>query len=374
MSRPRSRERGIALLLVLWIFMILGVIALDFAQYMRDDAMAAVNLADETRGYYIALAGMNRVIYETERYRERHPSGQPAAPPVAAPGTQSQEDMEDDDEPTCQANGQPCEGEFWGGGWTVTMYDEAGRISLNRASRPVLSQVVKYLLQGGNKTTSMDRHASKAADVIPDSILDWRDANNDTRPNGAERKYYAKRGYGPANWDFSTPDELLRVRGVTPALYYGGDGMPGLRDVFSVYGVETQIHLPATTAPVLQVLLGVDADQAADMIAQRDGLPTTNGPGLGTNSTPTATPLNAQQLNAQLMTQGLPNLFVDGNVLPRVVRIEARGDTKEKRNQSHVEVIIDLAAESGEGTRIMYWLDRAPWDGPLPGDATAQNG
>ena len=61
MTSPRHpRERGIALLLVLWIFMILGVLALDFARYIRDDAMAAVNFADETRGYYLALAGTSQ--------------------------------------------------------------------------------------------------------------------------------------------------------------------------------------------------------------------------------------------------------------------------------------------------------------------------
>ena len=57
-SSRHPRERGIALLLVLWVFMVLGVLALDFARYIRDDAMAAVNFADETHGYYIALAGM----------------------------------------------------------------------------------------------------------------------------------------------------------------------------------------------------------------------------------------------------------------------------------------------------------------------------
>jgi type II secretory pathway component PulK len=69
MSR-RRHERGVALLLVLWVFMVLGVIALDFARYMRDDAMAAINFADEARGYYIALAGMNRALFDVERLRE----------------------------------------------------------------------------------------------------------------------------------------------------------------------------------------------------------------------------------------------------------------------------------------------------------------
>src|SRR5579864_6922407 len=63
----RSRQRGVALLLVLWVFVLLGVLALDFSRYMRDDAMAAINYADETHGYYIALAGMNRALYERAR-------------------------------------------------------------------------------------------------------------------------------------------------------------------------------------------------------------------------------------------------------------------------------------------------------------------
>src|SRR5437870_10370638 len=67
----RRGERGVALLLVLWIFMILGVLALDFARYMRDDAMASLNLADETQGYYLALAGMNRALFDAQRRREK---------------------------------------------------------------------------------------------------------------------------------------------------------------------------------------------------------------------------------------------------------------------------------------------------------------
>ena len=54
--RPRRRrQRGIALLLVLWVFMLLGALALDFSEYMRDDAMAAVNLADGLDGSLVHL-------------------------------------------------------------------------------------------------------------------------------------------------------------------------------------------------------------------------------------------------------------------------------------------------------------------------------
>ena len=46
MTRLRTRERGVVLLLVLWVFMTLGVLALDFSQYMRDDATTALNFTD----------------------------------------------------------------------------------------------------------------------------------------------------------------------------------------------------------------------------------------------------------------------------------------------------------------------------------------
>ena len=47
--------------------------------------------------------------------------------------------------------------------------------------------------------------------------------------------------------------------------------------------------------------------------------------------------------------------------------IEGRGDIADKRNQSRVAVVADLSAEASQGARILRWLDRAPWSGPLPG-------
>jgi len=48
------------------------------------------------------------------------------------------------------------------------------------------------------------------------------------------------------------------------------------------------------------------------------------------------------------------------------VTVEARGDLMDKRNQSRVAAVADLSAESSQGIRILRWLDRAPWAGPLP--------
>jgi type II secretory pathway component PulK len=57
-------QRGVALLVVLWIFIFLLVVAFDFTASVREEATAAHRYSDETQGYYIALAGFERGVYE----------------------------------------------------------------------------------------------------------------------------------------------------------------------------------------------------------------------------------------------------------------------------------------------------------------------
>src|SRR5204863_5020402 len=271
----RRGERGVALLLVLWMFMVLGVLALDFARYMRDDAMASVNLADETRGYYLALAGMNRATVDAQRRREKNG---PAAPPGAAPVALQQGphtlDEDEEDDLLVPVDGQWHEGDFAGGRWAVRMTDEGGRISLNKADEMLLQRIIKNLVQG-DPTAGIDRRMQQVIDTVVDSILDWRDHDNLKRANGAESAYYLKRRvpYRAKNAFFDSPDELLLVRGVTADLFYGSDGVPGLRDIFSVYTRSPLISVDTAPPAVFQALLG-DAAAAADLVAQRDaGVP-----------------------------------------------------------------------------------------------------
>ncbi len=357
---PRRRgERGVALLLVLWIFMILGVLALDFARYMRDDAMASVNLADETRGYYLALAGMNRAIFDAERRREKNgPAAPPGTAAAALQGPHTLDEDEEDEGPLVPVDGQWHEGDFAGGRWAVRMIDETGRLSLNKSDEVVLRRVITNLVQV-DPTASIDRHMQEAIDTVVDSILDWRDHDNLKRTHGAESAYYLKRRvpYRAKNAFFDSPEELLLVRGVTPDLYYGSDGVPGLRDVFSVYNRSPKISLDTAPPAVFQVLLGIDAAAAADLITQRDA----------------GEPIR-DQVKAQLASIDpvLVALVDDSATPPHLVMIDARGDLTTQRNQSHVQVVADLAAPASEGTRIIRWLDRAPWDARPPGPPAAR--
>src|SRR5262249_55773334 len=74
---------------------------------------------------------------------------------------------------------------------------------------------------------------------IADAILDWIDPDDDPREQGAERDYYASlpHPYAPRNGPLASIDELLLVRGVTPALLYGAD----LNRNFAIDGNEQNL-------------------------------------------------------------------------------------------------------------------------------------
>ena len=60
---------------------------------------------------------------------------------------------------------------------------------------------------------------------IADSILDWLDADDETRDYGTESSYYSSEQppYAAKNGPMDSLDELLLIRGVTPQLLFGLD-------------------------------------------------------------------------------------------------------------------------------------------------------
>src|SRR5689334_9641855 len=59
-----ANEHGVALIIVLWIFIFLFVVAFNFSAVVRDEADAAHRFDQDTQGYYLAVAGFQRGIYE----------------------------------------------------------------------------------------------------------------------------------------------------------------------------------------------------------------------------------------------------------------------------------------------------------------------
>jgi type II secretory pathway component PulK len=94
--------------------------------------------------------------------------------------------------------------------------DESGKINLNAVMQVDPSGNIAYnmLMQLPNMT----------ADVA-NSILDWIDKDDEPRANGAEEDYYQSLSppYHCKNGPLDSVEELLLVKGVTPALLLGND-------------------------------------------------------------------------------------------------------------------------------------------------------
>ena len=127
----------------------------------------------------------------------------------------------------------------------VKVENESNRIDINAAGDSRIKEKVLEIL--GDELWD-------EADQISDAILDWRDSDPLIRTHGAETTQYDSQGFKPANGPFKVFTELLLVRGVTPALFWGnpmgeistkGEDItesttPSLLDEFTIYSKNTK--------------------------------------------------------------------------------------------------------------------------------------
>jgi general secretion pathway protein K len=110
-------------------------------------------------------------------------------------------------------------------------------------------------------------------DTINDSVQDWRDPNEEHRANGAESEdYYLKLPlpYRSKNANLDSVTELLQIKGVTPLIYHGTAGKPGLAAYVTVHS-PGQVNLNTASCVVLRALGLGDAECSAIEQTRREG-------------------------------------------------------------------------------------------------------
>lgn len=224
----QGEQRGIALVLVLWVTTLLTVIAASFVFSMRTDTILAQNMVSSARAEAAADAGVQRALYE-----------------LFKPGGESQR---------WQGDGMQHQWEFGGAKIGVMIQDVSGKIDLNTAS--------DALLKGLLTSVGLDEGGGSA---LLDAILDWRDSDDLRRINGAEAAEYQAAGlkYNPANAPFQTIDELQRVLGMTPQLY------AKLADALTVDSRQAGVNLTIASKKVLLAIPGVDEATVDSYLALR---------------------------------------------------------------------------------------------------------
>ena len=317
-------ERGVALIVVLWIFIFLFVVAFDFSSSVREEANGAQRYNDDNQGYYLALAGFQKGLYD---FLSQSASKQ----------------LPSDQRPPDLFDGSWREGKLGVGGYRVRLIDEGGKINLNRIDENALRRIFTNL-----------GIEEPLRSILVDSIMDWRDPDDLHRINGAENDYYLSLSppYTAKNGPFDTVEELLWVRGVTSALFFGyaetgvrqGDNPRpiGLREIFTVDSPVDRINLRTASAEVIHAMSGIPLEKARAFVEERKKLSDQSLPDL-----------------LRLLGIGANDAALQGFIFtnPGVVAVEAEGQLPDARVPRRIKGIVRLGGGQ-QGYELLRWVDR----------------
>lgn len=249
MSKYLKNEKGVSLVIVLWMVLFFMVIIGEFAITMRAEGRAAANYKDEVLAYNLALSGLNMGIAEV--------SGKYS---IVALDKEGAVIFIKKDSNGFRELKRRRQFELGEGKVSYAVDDETSRLNLNTADR---NQLDNLLASSGVERAQRD--------VILDSVEDWADENSFYRMNGAEDEYYESlpSPYGSKDGPFDAVEELLLVKGLSPAIFYGTANVPqgqaapspaegefnGLKDHLTVYG-SGKLNINTASPTVLEAVLG----------------------------------------------------------------------------------------------------------------------
>jgi general secretion pathway protein K len=225
----RRAQRGVALIIVIWIATLLTLVASSFIHAMRTDIQLVGNGVQRAKLDAAASAGVQRALLEFFK------------PPQLAGRW-----------PT---DGTSTAWTFDGMAMEINITDESAKIDINTAAEALLRGLL--LSQGV---------AEEEATALADAILDWRDFDSLKRPRGAEDGEYeaAGLGYRPANAAFQSIEELKLVLGMSPALY------DKLAPLITIYSRQPGLNSQIASRAALRALPGVSDAQIDEFLARRE--------------------------------------------------------------------------------------------------------
>ncbi|MBV2092556.1 MAG: general secretion pathway protein GspK [Candidatus Thiodiazotropha sp. (ex Ctena orbiculata)] len=176
-----GRNRGVALILVLWLVALLTIIAASFSTQSKVESRLAGNSKDALQAKLLAESGFSRAVMELM---------------VISP------------QQRWNFNGQLYPLQTAQGELEVSIRNASGLLDLNKASSDQLNRLFVLI--------SDDPEERNA---LVDRLNDWRDADDLRRLNGAEDKDYRAAGYNyaTAGKDLTSLEELAYVMGFDAA-------------------------------------------------------------------------------------------------------------------------------------------------------------
>lgn len=223
----QRKERGIALILVLWVLILLGLIAASFLRESRLGTNLARNMTENAKAEALADAGVNRAMLGL---------------------------LDPDPATAWRADGRPYQLTLGEGTVVVRVFDEGGKVDLNRAPAPIL--------RGLLEAAGID---AANAGTLADAIYDFRDADHDLRPAGAEDPEYLAAGFeaGAKDAPFDDTEELMQVLGMTRAIH------DAIKPYITVHSGRGRINLLTAPEFLLRAIPNMTPQQLDKILAAR---------------------------------------------------------------------------------------------------------
>ena len=169
----------------------------------------------------------------------------------------------------------------------VSIVDELGKIQVNslvkfpdgRDFNESQRQMWEHFLNLA--IPALDRTDDTAPTSIINSLKDWLDRGDDdliTGLSGAESEYYLDLNppYESQNRPFHHLGELMLVKGITPELFEGVGGVPGIASYMTVWGMTATtdnqftfngaININTAELPVIAAILPTESEHLAESI------------------------------------------------------------------------------------------------------------
>lgn len=207
-SRPASgapaaacRQRGIALVVVLWLVVLITVIGSSHARNTRIETTLAFNHVGVAKARALAEAGIHRAIMEL---------------------------FVSDSDSRWRVDGTVHQIRMDSGSVNIAIRDASGLLDINKSSSLQLEAILEAA--GVEEATRLK---------LIDAILDWRDKDNLRRLHGAEDNDYRHAGldWGSRDGLFASIDELRYVLGMTPEVF------DRLAPYLTVYSGRSDVNL-----------------------------------------------------------------------------------------------------------------------------------
>lgn len=233
-------NKGVALIITLWVLVLLSVLALGFSSSVRRGNRSVINFVDDTRLHFSALSAYEEALHWLA-----------SDPDPTIDYSDKEGFFRTDTERDPITGKKTLDGTLI----EITVTDEEARLSLNILNEHAFNELLNLVGVPEEKTH-----------FLLDSFMDWRDKDDLHHMNGAEDDYYEPLGYTAKNSTFDSTEELLLVKDFSMDILYGNKKSNPLMPLISAWGKGININ---TAPPEILSIMGVSSKAIESIMSAR---------------------------------------------------------------------------------------------------------